>query len=227
MKIYSYMADVPELNAEDELRLEILWRRRWSDIDIEPVVLNEHIARQHPFFAEFNDVVSRLPSNNPAAYERACWLRWLALAVVGGGWMSDFDVMPAAGVDCWNTLTFRQKEPPRSKIVVFQTPCCPALVHADERAALAFCEQAATGKFGNRPQEDKPHWSDQYALEDLVMAGVDWVEARDIVKLYTDEGWEKAPFVHFANAVMQRKNLLPRYQHIPRLLGRNDDHGKL
>jgi len=217
MKLYSYYSDVPVIGAFDSLKLIALWRQHWTAAGWEPFVLNEWHARQHPRYAEFHSKLCVLPSVNPKEYEIACYLRWLALAQVGGGWMADYDVFETKAPGApphWHELTGAEL----GKIQIFQTPCCPCLVWCSADNAVQFLEQASTGQYGRREINGSAHYSDQYALEDLHMARVPWIEIRDMVKLWSDKGWETAPVVHYANAVCQPQGKTPRWQHIPGLL---------
>lgn len=221
MKLFAYHVGVPDLNLYDELRLLTQWRHVWSTMGFEPFVLNEWHARQHPFYARYNAVVSQLPTGNPKIYELACWLRWLALSQVGGGVMLDYDVFPNPDVDSdtlWKVLSLSTASEIAAEIKVLQAPCCPSVVFASKENALRFCENVASGKLGSRPQNGRAHFSDQYALDDLVTAGEEWVRVHDVVKIYSDANWEKAPLLHFANAMMMPKSWIPRWRHIPRLL---------
>lgn len=229
-RIYSYYADVPDLNRFDEIKLSCLWRERWAAAGWDAVILNEYQARKHPFFDELDAVVSKFPTCNPTSYERACYLRWLALAQVGGGWMSDLDVFLAGkfqkpdnldplSMPIVGTIYEILAEPcVLDKIIIYQTPCCPCLVWCSPENALRLCKEFVKG-IGNRPQDGRGHFSDQYALCDLVEKDkVDWIQTRDVVKLYSDKGWETAPLVHFASAVMNPAKMTPKWRHIPALL---------
>lgn len=83
---------------------------------------------------------------------------------------------------------------------------------------MRLCQTFSGSGLGNRPQDGRDHFSDQYALEDLVKAETPWVIVRDIVKHYSDVVWEAAPVVHFPSAVMGPKGLTPKWKHIPILL---------
>lgn len=204
MKIHSYWANVPELKSDDEFRLTLLWRARWEAAGFEPVILNEFIARKHPLFAALDAEVSKRPTTNPKAYEAACHHRWLALAQVGGGWMSDLDVLPNGKA----TFDYELFVAEPGTFYIFQTNCCPSLVYADKEAAERFCESVIEGTPGH---------SDQYCLESLLTAKANWVKAIDFVKQYPDPGWESAAAVHFPNTSMSPR-LTPRYKEIPKLL---------
>lgn len=69
------------------------WKKAWSDAGWEPVVLSLEDARRHPdyrrFIEAFEAAEYRLKD-----YDRMCFLRWLAMAMSGGGWMSDYDTFP-------------------------------------------------------------------------------------------------------------------------------------
>lgn len=71
-----------------------LWRDRWSRAGFNPVVLGPEIAQQHPRYAELVERINKLPTINDPTYEALCYIRWLALEVVGGGVMADSDVLP-------------------------------------------------------------------------------------------------------------------------------------
>lgn len=207
MTIHGYWTTVPQHNLVDELKLVLLWQRAWQAMGWQTRVLNEHHARQHRFFLEYEAAISKLPSTNPAPYERACWMRWLALAQVGGGWMSDFDVMPYADIQAPAGFT---------GLIMLQS-CSPSLVSCPAEIADALCRLFATSKYGSRPQGEgrHDHWSDMYALLDV---GDELpIERHDIVKGYGDPGWEFAPAVHYSNSVMAPNGKSPRWQWIPQL----------
>jgi hypothetical protein len=92
MKLYTYYVDCPAHAGRGEVELVELWQKNWNSIGVETSVLNLSHAKDHPYFKEFDKAVSVLPSVNSKEYELACFHRWLALACVGGGFMSDYDV---------------------------------------------------------------------------------------------------------------------------------------
>lgn len=68
------------------------WKNIWRAAGWKPVVLSEDHARAHPDYEPMKARFSSFPTTNPEGYEVACYLRYLAMAVVGGGFMSDYDV---------------------------------------------------------------------------------------------------------------------------------------
>lgn len=72
-----------------------LWKRSWDARGWSPVVLDCQVAQRHPAFERFDRLVRSYPTVNPEDYEAACFERWLALDQVGGGLMTDYDVLNA------------------------------------------------------------------------------------------------------------------------------------
>lgn len=89
--VYTYHEPVQGLPPAG--RLLELWKKNWTEFGFEPVILSEKDAREHPGFSYFVERISRYPTSNPPAYERACFVRHLALANVGGGLLVDYDVI--------------------------------------------------------------------------------------------------------------------------------------
>lgn len=218
LKLFSYHTNLTHDGLEPEIRLITLWRHSWMALGVEPVVLNEWHARQHPMFERFDEAVRDMPTVNHPEYERACYLRWLALAQAGGGFMADYDVFPKCG-------EFPKSMKSKGRLYILQQRGpCPSFVYASKETAEWVCEQFMTGQFGKRAIDGRDHYSDMYCLED--MWGVEEKKAEkerriqlfDHVLGYMDEGWEKARFVHFSNGSMQPRGLKPRWKHIPTLL---------
>lgn len=219
MKLYTYYSDVPSLPRVDEISLTIQWRAAWKAAGFEPHVLSEYDAMKHPYYQAFKEKISALPSCNPDKYEVACFMRWLALAQVGGGWMADYDVFPNQRKPLWGIGGNIQS----SVIRIYQAPCCPCLVHCSAENALQLCAIFASGKYGNRPQDGKPHFSDQYVLDDLLSDKMEdphpALEVTNFVTHYSQPGWRTAPAIHFPNAVMQPAGKMPKWKHVPEILG--------
>ncbi len=214
MRIYSYFGGVPEINPEGELRLITLWRKHHEALGFEPVILNEFIARKHPYFEEYDKAIVAMPSVNPDGYERACYLRWLALAQVGGGLMTDYDlfVLPKVGVD--QAMIERGLTTARIKVYENVVPC---MVTGSAEAYLDQCRRFASyvptkcDMFNNRA-----HTSDMMILAAQSDAGE--FDRVHLVRSWGDTNWKDAPAVHFSNASMGPAGLKPRWKSIPGLL---------
>lgn len=73
-----------------------LWREGWRSRGWNPVILSMRDASKHSRFKEITDRVKLLPriGSESAAMNR--FMRWVALARVGGGLMVDYDLIPAS-----------------------------------------------------------------------------------------------------------------------------------
>lgn len=216
MRVHTYYSECPGISAFDSLKLINLWRERWASAGFDPFVLSEYHARQHPYFEEFNKGLDKLPTQNSREYEVACYHRWLALAQVGGGLCGDYDVFPRGqlpnGFIDW--LADQQ-----SHLVLLQQNCvCPCLFYASAPIALRVCQEFVTREFKMHEINGKPHMSDQYALEQIVQAGTDWIQQKDCTMLWTEPGWETRPFVHFANRIAQTTGKSPRWKFVNEIL---------
>lgn len=94
-KVFTYYgpAPTPELITE-QTRLLQLWEKLWGQAGFEPLILTEHDAKRHPKFDEWSKALLAKPTVNPAEFERASWIRHIAIAAVGGGLLLDYDCFP-------------------------------------------------------------------------------------------------------------------------------------
>lgn len=74
-----------------DLDLIELWKEEWSKAGFRPRILTLADAKKNRYFKEMEDVVSPLFGDG---YDAMCFYRWLAMASVGGGWMSEADTFP-------------------------------------------------------------------------------------------------------------------------------------
>ena len=71
-----------------------MWKDLWDKAGFEAVILDERVARKHEEYGALVAKLRALPSVNPKWYEMPCFTRHLAMAVTGGGYMVDYDVLP-------------------------------------------------------------------------------------------------------------------------------------
>jgi hypothetical protein len=89
--VYTYFDEIGF--GAGELELVNLWKKSWSAYGWTPIVLDQSVAKNHPKFREYARIFASYPSKNQAVYELACYFRYIAMVIVGGGFMSDIDVM--------------------------------------------------------------------------------------------------------------------------------------
>ena len=145
------------MTDESDQTLLQAWGEEWTRHGWEPRVIGIETAQQHPDFLRLNFMLDKV--GEMKLYERYCFLRYLAMAVVSGGWMSDYDTFPLHHFDA--TL------PSHGRLTIHEysrNGGVPDLVSGSEeeftRIANLLIENAVERK-------DQPHWSDMFALHDL------------------------------------------------------------
>ena len=90
MNIYTYYDNVLDMLSDTQLELIEIWKESWTKNGWNPIVLDNSYLNYSDDEIEY---LKKLPSVNPENYELSCFLRWNAMANVGGGWMCDYDVI--------------------------------------------------------------------------------------------------------------------------------------
>ena len=87
MRVYTYHHD-----DKPPSPLIDVWAETWKRHGWEPCLLTTSNARLHPDYDRILAAVQKLPTVNGRTYEDACYLRWAALKMAGGGLLVDYDV---------------------------------------------------------------------------------------------------------------------------------------
>jgi len=215
------------LYTDDSQRALIeVWRRSWERQGWEPVVLNESDAAQHPLWEQFNAKVSGLPSEYGPFYDRACWVRWMAMAAqtsgkYGGGLMLDYDCI---------AYNFPPRDPDPDKMILFcEHPPIPidmGIVLGTAEHYEAFCKIV----LGWIP--DKNDWNDSSTYHGMHCSDLsllvrmfqhknfpkpDWlVRENGVQGRFPRESYKTAPIVHFGYDTILA-GYSPKWQHIEKL----------
>jgi hypothetical protein len=71
------------------------WEFAWQNAGFETRVLDIKDVMKHQ---NYKNIRKFLDNEAFGEYDELCFLRWFAMATVGGGWMSDYDVVPLKGL---------------------------------------------------------------------------------------------------------------------------------
>ena len=155
-------------DGDDDQMLE-LWKREWQNAGFNTFVLTIEDAQRHPLFQDFERMLEEVPLNSPTRiYNQMCYYRHLAMSAVGGGYLSDYDVLPVMN-DATTTVPFPIKITDDSEVVVYSKTLntnggIPCLMSGSaskwERLAFNLLENGL-----KHPGERI--WSDMYAMIDL------------------------------------------------------------
>lgn len=143
------------------------WKRYWHRAGWDPRILTLEDAKRHPEF-ERVDTLLDLDTMPFGYYDKLCFLRWLAVAQVGGGWMSDYDTFPLRVVVEHDGDDDTPPLPNDGRLTIHDRTLnggIPCLVSGSQsefdRMAAALVENAVTRGVG------RPFWSDMLAIMDL------------------------------------------------------------
>mmetsp|Transcript_21931 Transcript_21931/g.32389 ORF Transcript_21931/g.32389 Transcript_21931/m.32389 type:complete len:360 (-) Transcript_21931:1018-2097(-) len=164
-----------ELGIPDEASESFIneWKAAWKAAGWEPIVLTLENAKKHPQFDEFHSRVAALPmpkvNGIPSALTQLTYLRWLAVASVGGGFMCDYDVFPLSQAPKTSELPYQGKFSVYCKLYNPTNTGVPCLMSGDAnewtRVAMALLEN------GEANADVRKGWTDMLAMIDLRLSG--------------------------------------------------------
>lgn len=183
MNVFTFYEPVESFGNQNELIN--LWIDSWKTRGWNPVVIDQKQACTHKNWVPFNaGKIHSLPTRNPLAYERACWHRWFAFEQMGGGVMSDYDVMN-------NGLT------PDEVIIghplILEQHRVPCVVAADANGAKLITDHIMS----HQPAPRDGHYSDM-----LMFIDSKWPHIK-ICKEPGQGDWKKAKLIHFSARACQ------------------------
>lgn len=182
MNVYTFF-DPRVKTLPDQHGLIRLWQQSWSSRGWNPRILTPRDAERHPDYKSFAATISNFPSLNEKAYENACYLRWLALHVQGGGWLTDYDVIN------------RNFKPRRGKnaVEMLDSTYVPCAVWANKNGA----EELVKVISNYRTHPGQNHVSDMLIFKTLFEGKLLGIPSCQVVE-FTVPGWETSPLIHFA-----------------------------
>lgn len=186
--VYSYYHPVPKMDVGIEAGLIILWRKSWIASEFIPVTLTHQQADAHPRAKEYLAVVEKFPSVNPPGYDLSCWMRWLALAQVGGGLMTDYDVIARAFSTEFLALP--------NDVTVLDRGGVPCAVHTTPEGAQKIVDDI----IAHPHQHDGTHYSDMLCFQAL-----GYPKAPTLTAPFGAPDWKEAPAVHFSHSDCARE----------------------
>lgn len=202
MKVFTFYAAVEGKQAPDELALIELWKRSWAAMGWEPVVLGRESLPATPDAMELEARLGRLPSINKRHLDLWCYLRWLAVAEQGGGFMADYDVINYSFVPrAAGRLTTHERF----------VPCVVSGTSAEFLRAVRWFAAQKAGWLDRLLRH--VHMSDMLVMK--AHQG-EFDQTTECVE-YGVAGWETAPLVHYCNRAMRPGGLMPRHEHIEKL----------
>lgn len=202
MKVFTFYAPVDGKQEPDELALIALWQRSWAARGWEPVVLDQASLPPDAEVARLRRRLQKLPSFNKRNLDLWCYLRWLAVARQGGGFMSDYDV-----------INYAFAPRPAGALTTHErfVPCLVSGTAGEYLRAVRWFEEQELGWLDR-------WWRRVHTSDMLVMKAhrAEFAQATDCIE-FGVAGWETAPVVHFCNRALKPAGLMPRHEHIERL----------
>jgi hypothetical protein len=200
--VHTYYEPVQDIDEGVQQKEIAVWRESWERWGWEAKVLGRGDVVITP--AEI-ERLQRLPSVNPPGYEMACYLRWFAMRAIGGGLLTDYDVV--------NVGLRPGAVPPLDQSAQIRILCgarVPCVVQLTAAGADTLCELLLG--YEVRPDDlhhGQPHISDQWILQRTEDARITMLEFCQEPQ-HADE---RARLLHVSHSAMTAMGLDSWYRH--------------
>ena len=187
------------------------WVTKWTQAGWKPTILTEEDARKHPMFEEYQKDLDKL---NIEHYDHICFHRWMAMSIVGGGFMADYDTIP---LDINSVIGHVLPNEGKFTIYDFTYHPVPGLLSGDRfqwesalQGIMKYVPQHA-GEFFNDMRalqqlvKDEPN----FAVRDVKVASDVYSAGKGKVDCTAYEGMYAIHFSHKTQTEAVKKGLLP------------------
>lgn len=189
--VFTFFNPIPGKPAGENASIINLWQEAWRARGFNPIVLRQVDAVKNAHYASFVESVQKLPCLIAKETQMNRFMRWLALDAMGGGLMTDYDVMPhRLSADSLGRLTGFHVTRPRDN-----TPAI-AMVYADKPSLARWLD-----RLQNYAPRDEDKIDGRVNVTDLnVLASCIQelgVVPESWVLNHGEPGWTEAAAVHF------------------------------
>ena len=177
------------------------WQEKWAAQGWQPLVLSEKDAKRVPGYVKFLSAIHRLPTVNHRGYEDACYLRHLAMVHRGGGFLTDYDVLP---VNCPPPICSGEA----TRILEPTRVPCAVVATRDGYGELArlFTEYQPTDA---DVYNGAPHVSDMTIIRQsqipVIPLCVEYLCSGSTQRDDPGEGWRTAAMIHFSTGSLTKR----------------------
>lgn len=209
--IYCYHENVNGLDRHPGLKL---WEESWQKFGWQTKVLSSVDAKKSEIFERFDKAITSFPTVNISGFDYHAFMRWIAVASIGGGISTEPDVinygLRPEDVINWFDIA-------KDNILQCHSPV-PAVLLGTQKAYMNVCEKICNhivtleDNFEGRPHLSDQDFSRRYCNGTLV----NFYENSFCAEAFNN-GWETAKVVHYGTPYMAVRNLLPKHEHIPNL----------
>lgn len=198
-KVYTYYQQIDVINNDPRRKssqndLINICKKSWELNGWELHILSYDNAKEHPFYHEYSSIIKQLPSVNPESYDYHCYMRWLAMAQIGGGVMIDYDVV---NMSLKSDEIFTQQH----LLSIFQTNV-PCVVHGSAAQYLGACKAFCQLQHCISIANNKPHVSDMI----MIMCGFNDSNLYNKISYVVDYPY-MAPLIHCSQHHCKKNNM--------------------
>lgn len=148
-----------------DTKLLLTWESSWKAAGFETKIITLEDAKHHPAYEKFDKLLN-LEKMPFGYYDKLCFLRWLAMAAVGGGYMSDYDTFPLRSFSS-DHMKMRHL-PNEGRLTVYDTVRNGGVPSVVSGTAEEFDRIAHSLLYNNlQVGIREKFWSDMFALMDI------------------------------------------------------------